>query len=89
MTDVEFLFDFASPNAYMAHRVLPGIAERTGATIVPVPCLLGGIFKATGNQPPMMTFANVRGKLDYMRLEMQRFIEKHELDRFAMNPHSP
>ena len=45
----EFLFDFGSPNAYLAHRALPGIESRTGVRFVYVPALLGGIFKATGN----------------------------------------
>ncbi|MBF2753888.1 MAG: 2-hydroxychromene-2-carboxylate isomerase [Gammaproteobacteria bacterium AqS3] len=86
---VDFIFDFASPNAYFAHRVIPGIAERTGASFNYIPCLLGGIFQMTGNQAPMLAFANVKGKLDYDMLETRRFIEKHGLDRFKMNPHFP
>ncbi|RMB11991.1 2-hydroxychromene-2-carboxylate isomerase [Eilatimonas milleporae] len=86
---VDFIFDFASPNAYLVHRVLPGIAERTGATLRYIPCLLGGIFKATGNQAPMMAFAGIKGKLDYDGLEMRRFIKKHGLDTFKFNPHFP
>ena len=27
---VEFHFDFGSPNAYLSHRVIPAIEERTG-----------------------------------------------------------
>lgn len=86
---IEFLFDFASPNAYFAQRVLPGIAARIGANIKVVPCLLGGLFKLTGNQSPMAAFANVKGKLDYELLETQRFITKHKLVAFKMNPHFP
>ena len=86
---VEFIFDFGSPNAYLAHKVLPGILERTGASLVITPCLLGGIFKATNNQPPMLAFGGVKGKMEYERLEMTRFIKKHGLTRFAMNPHFP
>ncbi|MEP0068671.1 2-hydroxychromene-2-carboxylate isomerase [Pyruvatibacter sp.] len=86
---VDFIFDFASPNAYMCHKVLPEIAARTGATFNYVPCLLGGIFKSTGNQAPMMAFNGIKGKLDYDGLEMQRFIKKHNLSKFAMNPHFP
>ena len=86
---VEFIFDFGSPNAYLAHKVLPGILERTGASLVITPCLLGGIFKATNNQPPMLAFGEVKGKMEYERLEMTRFIKKHGLTRFAMNPHFP
>ncbi|KZY06514.1 MULTISPECIES: 2-hydroxychromene-2-carboxylate isomerase [unclassified Sulfitobacter] len=86
---LEFIFDFGSPNAYLVHKVLPDLAARTGATIRYLPCLLGGIFKATGNQPPMMAFANVPKKMEYERLEMQRFIEKHGLTKFSFNPHFP
>ena len=30
---IEFIFDFASPNAYFAHRALPPMLERTGAKL--------------------------------------------------------
>lgn len=86
---VEFIFDFGSPNAYLARRVLPGIAARTGATIKLVPCLLGGIFKLTNNQSPVTAYAAVKGKLEYEHLETQRFIDKHQLREFQFNPHFP
>lgn len=86
---IDFIFDCASPNAYLAHKVLPGILERTGAQLNIIPCLLGGIFKATGNQAPMVAFGNVKNKLDYERLEFKRFIEKHRLIDFTFNPHFP
>ncbi|MEM1188977.1 MAG: 2-hydroxychromene-2-carboxylate isomerase [Pseudomonadota bacterium] len=86
---VEFIFDFGSPNAYFAYRALAPMLERTGARLKVIPCLLGGIFKATGNQPPMMAFNGVKGKLEYDRLEIERFIRKHQLDRFVFNPNFP
>jgi 2-hydroxychromene-2-carboxylate isomerase len=86
---VEFIFDFGSPNAYLAHKVLPEIAARTGATIVLRPCLLGGIFKLTGNQAPTTAFGAIKGKLDYEMLETRRFIEAHGLGAFRFNPHFP
>jgi 2-hydroxychromene-2-carboxylate isomerase len=86
---VDFIFDFASPNAYLAWQVLPGVAARTGARVSVVPCLLGGLFKLTGNQAPMSAFGSVKGKLEYERLETQRFIDKHGLRRFHFNPHFP
>ena len=86
---IEFIFDFASPNAYLARIVLEEIAGRTGGAITITPCLLGGIFKATGNQAPMTAFGGVRGKLAYDMLETQRFIAAHRLARFTMNPHFP
>lgn len=86
---IEFIFDFASPNAYLAYHALAGVVARTGAELRLNPCLLGGIFKATGNQAPMLAFANVAGKREYDMLEMRRFIALHGLDRFRMNPHFP
>lgn len=86
---LEFLFDFASPNAYFAFRALPPILARTGAELEITPCLLGGLFKLTGNQAPMLAFASVKGKLAYDRLEITRFIAKHGLTKFRMNPHFP
>ena len=86
---IEFIFDFGSPNAYLAHRALPPILERTGARLAISPCLLGGIFKATGNQAPGVAFAGVKGKLEYETLEMRRFIARHAIDRFRLNPHFP
>ena len=62
---LEFLFDFASPNGYFAYRALPPILARTGAKLAITPVLLGGLFKATGNQAPMIAFAGVKGKLAY------------------------
>ncbi len=86
---VEFHFDFGSPNAYFCHKVIPAIEARTGAHFDYVPVLLGGVFKLTGNQAPMMQFKGIKNKNEYMRLEIQRFIRKHGLVDFKMNPHFP
>ncbi|MBS0490607.1 MAG: 2-hydroxychromene-2-carboxylate isomerase [Proteobacteria bacterium] len=86
---VEFIFDFGSPNAYLAYTVLQDIARRTGAQVVLTPCLLGGIFKITGNQAPMTAFGGVQGKLAYEALETKRFVARHKLDRYQFNPHFP
>ncbi len=85
----EFYYDFGSPNAYLAYRVLPGIEARTGTTFTYVPVLLGGLFKLTGNQAPMVAFAGVPKKLAYEHREMERFIARHDLAAFRMNPHFP
>jgi 2-hydroxychromene-2-carboxylate isomerase len=89
MTRVEFHFDFGSPNAYFAHRLIPDIERRTGAAFIYVPILLGGVFKLTNNKPPMVQFEGIKAKQDYQRLETKRFIAKHGLARFRMNPHFP
>ena len=86
---LELIFDFGSPNAYLTLKVLPELLERTGADLIITPCLLGGIFKATGNKAPMVQYAGVPAKLAYENLEIRRFIERHGLTRFRLNPHFP
>ena len=86
---IDFIFDFGSPNGYLSWKVLPQIAARTGASINLIPCLLGGIFKATNNQSPMAAFGGVTGKLAYEGLETRRYVAKHGLTKFASNPHFP
>jgi 2-hydroxychromene-2-carboxylate isomerase len=86
---LELIFDFGSPNAYLSMKALPELLDRTGADLVITPCLLGGIFKATGNKAPMIQYADAPAKLAYENLEMRRFIEKHRLTKFRLNPHFP
>jgi 2-hydroxychromene-2-carboxylate isomerase len=86
---IDFIFDFGSPNAYLAWKVLPGICARTGATVNILPCLLGGIFKATNNQSPMQAFGGVKNKLAYEGLETRRFVARHGLSAYRANPHFP
>ena len=86
---VEFHFDFGSPNAYLSHRVIPAIAARTGARFRFVPVLLGGVFKATGNRSPAEAFAGIRNKPEYERLETERFIRRHRIEGYVRNPFFP
>ncbi|MFN7619932.1 MAG: 2-hydroxychromene-2-carboxylate isomerase [bacterium] len=86
---IDFIFDFASPNGYFALKGLQGVSERTGASINLIPCLLGGIFKATGNQAPFVAFGGVKWKLDYEMLEIRRFVTRYSLTAFRMNPNFP
>ena len=86
---IELIFDFVSPNAYQIWGPLNDVAERTGATIEVTPVFLGGMHKLTGNAPPFMRDAEVKGKNEYAMLEMNRFIKKHGLTKFQMNPKFP
>ena len=88
-TPIEFYFDFGSPNAYLAYRVIPGMEERLHTKVEYKPALLGGIFKATGNQSPGVTLAGIPAKAAYEQLEAQRFIARHGLTRFRPNPAFP
>ncbi len=89
MPDVEFVFDFGSPNAYFAHKLIPEIESRMGATFVYVPALLGGVFKLTNNKPPMIQFQGIKNKPEYEQLEMRRFMTRHRITGFQFNPNFP
>jgi 2-hydroxychromene-2-carboxylate isomerase len=81
---VEFFFDVGSPTTYLAWTQLPAIAKDTGATIVWRPMLLGGVFKATGNQSPV----SVPAKGQWMGGDLQRFAQRY-LVPFQFNPFFP
>ncbi len=89
MPRVEFHFDFGSPNAYLAHLVIPAIERRSGVCFTYVPVLLGGIFKATGNVSPAVSLRGVKNKGEYAELETRRFLAKHGITRYAHNPFFP
>ena len=86
---IELIFDFVSPNAYLIWLPLKDIAEKHGATIEITPAFLGGMHKLTGNAPPFIRDAEVKGKNEYAMLEMTRFLKKYGLSKFKMNPHFP
>jgi len=89
MTTAEFHFDFGSPNAYLAHRAIPEIEQRTGVKFAYVPVLLGGVFKLTGNRSPAEAFAGIKNKPDYERLETERFLTRHGITDYRRNPFFP
>ena len=86
---VQFLFDFGSPNAYMCHKVIPAIEDRTGVQFEYVPILLGGLFKLANNRSPAEAFAGIPNKRAYDKLEIERFLAKQKLDKFRFNPNFP
>jgi 2-hydroxychromene-2-carboxylate isomerase len=89
MGAVEFHFDFGSPNAYLAHLVVPEIEKRTGAKFEYVPILLGGVFKLTNNRSPAESMRGIKNRLEYEELEWQRFVRRHAITRFTFNPFFP
>jgi 2-hydroxychromene-2-carboxylate isomerase len=86
---LEFIFDIVSPNAYLAWYPAKALAERVGATLEVTPVFLGGMHKLTGNAPPMIRDKDVKGKVEYGMLEMQRFIAKHGYDKYRLHPQFP
>lgn len=89
MPKVEFLFDFGSPNAYLSHLVIPEIEKRQGVKFDYIPVLLGGVFKLTNNRSPVESNAGIRNKPEYQQLETARFVRRHGITRYKMNPHFP
>jgi 2-hydroxychromene-2-carboxylate isomerase len=81
---VEFFYDFGSPTVYLAATQLPAIAATVGATIDWRPMLLGGVFKSTGNQSPVV----VPAKAAYMNNDLKRFAKRYGVP-FRFNPHFP
>ena len=81
---IEFYFDFASPNTYLAYSRLPEILTRTGAELVWRPILLGGVFKATGNASPV----SVPAKGSYVRRVIERYVARYKIP-YERNPYFP
>jgi len=86
---VELVFDFVSPNAYLIWWPLRELVDRYEAELDVIPVFLAGMHKLTGNAPPMIRDAAVKGKNDYAMLEMQRFIARHGLDKYRLHPQFP
>ena len=81
---VDFYFDFGSPAAYLAYTQLAKLATDTGASVVMKPLLLGGVFQATGNRPPI----SVPLKGSYLFQDMARYAKRYGV-ALNMNPHFP
>lgn len=86
---VSLVFDFVSPNAYLIWWPLRELVKRHEAELDVIPVFLGGMHKLTGNAPPMLRDAEVKGKNEYAMLEMERFIAKHSLQKFKLHPQFP
>lgn len=80
--EIEFIYDYGSPTAYLAWTQMAGLAERTGAAIVWNPVLLGGIFKLADNHTPVQ----IEAKADWMYDDFERWAERYGVP-YKMNPH--
>lgn len=89
MPSPQFLFDFGSPNAFLAHGAIPAIEARTGAKFEYVPVLLGGIFKATNNKSPAETLAGIKNKREFHAIETARFLKRFNVAPYVWNPSFP
>lgn len=79
---VEFFYDYGSPAAYLAWTQLPALCAELKAEIVSRPILLGGVFKATGNQSPVM----VEKKGTWMFDDLERHARRYGVS-FSKNPY--
>ena len=69
----------------MSYFTVNDVVKRTGAQLKITPCLLGGIFKATGNSSPVM----VAAKGEYMlKHDLPRYAKKYSV-ALKFNPHFP
>ncbi len=88
--DVDFIFDFASPNAYLCHKAIQNLEKTHDIKFKYIPCLLGGIMKLSNNQPPMITLAEIPNKSKYeFDTAFNRFMREHDITKFKMNEHFP
>lgn len=79
---VDSYYDFGSPTAYLAWTQLPDICDRNGATLNYRPILLGGVFKGTDNQSPVM----IKAKGKWLFEDIARHAERYGV-AYAENPH--
>jgi 2-hydroxychromene-2-carboxylate isomerase len=71
---LEFYWDFSSPFAYLGSTQVDALAQRTGATLVERPMLLGALFKAVGTvDVPLFAFPEVKRR--YMLQDVQRWAD--------------
>lgn len=69
--ELRFYFDITCPYAYVASTKVEALAERTGATLIPCPILLGGVFRA--HETPQKLFATLPpAKARHNFADMQR-----------------
>ncbi|MBI5514584.1 MAG: 2-hydroxychromene-2-carboxylate isomerase [Deltaproteobacteria bacterium] len=67
---LELYWDFSSPFAYLASAQAEALAARTGAALVHRPMLLGGLFKALGQDDvPLLSFGEARQRYYHRDLE--------------------
>lgn len=84
MPEIDFFFDLSSPYSYLAATQLPGLVERTGATVRWRPMVLFAVLQAAGNRMP----AESPPKARYMLQDLQRWAARYGVP-FQMNAKWP
>lgn len=73
---LEFFFDVASPYSYLAATQVHDLGTFSGAEVRWRPFLLGGVFKASGNEMP----ARVAAKAKYMLDDLNRWAHRYGVE---------
>jgi len=81
---IEFWFDLGSPYAYIAHRRMAEIRQRTGRPVVWRVFMLGIAFKATGSAPLL----DIPLKANYARHDLRRLADYYGAP-FQLSPDAP
>src|SRR5262245_41813988 len=84
VTTLRFYFDYVSPYAYLAWRLLPAVAARHGCGIDPVPVVFGALLGAHGTRGP----AEVPAKRRYVIKDVYRKARRAGAP-FALPPTHP
>ena len=84
---VRFLFDYISPNAYIAWTRIHDLARRAGRSVEPVPVLFAGLLQAHGLKGPAEIPAKWRWMLrDILRKASELGIDLEPPESHPFNP---
>ena len=75
MATIEFFWDVGSPYTYLASTQIDWLRSETGAEVVFKPFLLGGVFRATGNEMP----ARIPQKAAFMMKDVARWARLYDI----------
>lgn len=81
---VSFWFDYLSPYTFLASTQIDRVCAAHGVVARWEPALLGGIMKASGNQPPALLVP----RAEYMGPDLARWAEHYGV-AFRFSPHFP
>lgn len=84
MKNIDFYFDLGSPYSYMGFNRIKQISALYNVQITYKPMLLGGVFKATGNNSPNTVPAKAR----YSMIDLHRWSKLWSIP-VEMNPYFP
>ncbi len=85
---VQFFYDYVSPNAHLARERLKVLSQKHGFEVDSVPIVLGGLFRAIGNTPPLEAIGDLKAKRDYFLDEFKRYAARYDIP-IGDNPHFP